>query len=72
MSPRAFCIKKETFHEVLQQSGFQLAKIGLESGSTSSYLTKKLKALRYDVTCIEIKSLDTMINPNIPFGERFF
>jgi transposase len=48
-------------HDDLVKSGYHLEKVGLESGSLSSYLTKGLQALKYNAICIDSRKMAAIL-----------
>jgi transposase len=52
-------------HEEFIKSGYSLEKIGLESGSLSSYLTKGLKELGHNAICIDARKMAAILSVNV-------
>jgi transposase len=49
----------------LSKSGYELKKVGLESGSLSSYLTKGLQALGCKAICIDARKMAAILSVTI-------
>ena len=52
-------------HEELNKSGYELEKVGLESGSLSSYLTKGLQALGCKAICIDARKMAAILSVTV-------
>lgn len=52
-------------YDELNKSGYALEKVGLESGSLSSYLTKGLKALGCRAICIDARKMAAILSVTI-------
>lgn len=61
---RAYSDPKPIYDE-LTKSGYELEKIGLESGSLSSYLTKGLQALGSKAICIDSRKMAAILSVTI-------
>jgi transposase len=51
----------ETIHQFLQQSGFKIDRIGLESGSLTHYLKKGLLKMGYQVVVMESRKMAAIL-----------
>lgn len=54
-----------SIHEALVESGYELEKIGLESGSLSHYLTKGLRDLEYKAICIDSRKMAAILSVTV-------
>lgn len=52
-------------YDELNKSGYELEKVGLESGSLSSYLTKGLQALGCRAICIDARKMAAILSVTI-------
>ena len=52
-------------HDELMKSGHTLEKVGLESGSLSSYLTKRLQALGDKAICIDARKMAAILSVTV-------
>ncbi len=52
-------------NDELVKSGYELEKIGLESGSLSGYLTKGLQALGYKAICIDSRKMAAILSVTV-------
>src|SRR3990167_3080532 len=60
---------KHIYDEFLK-SGYELEKVGLESGSLSSYLTKGLQALGCKATCIDARKMAAILSVTVNKTDR--
>lgn len=52
----------KSINEALVESGYELEKVGLESGSISGYLTKGLRDLGYKAICIDSRKMAAILS----------
>jgi len=52
-------------YDELNKSGYDLEKVGLESGSLSSYLTKGLQALECKAICIDARKMSAILSVTV-------
>lgn len=52
-------------YDELKKSGYELEKIGLESGSLSNYLTKGLQDLGYKAICIDARKMAAILSVTV-------
>ena len=52
-------------YDELNKSGYELEKVGLESGSLSSYLTKGLQSLGCKAICIDARKMAAILSVTV-------